>query len=85
MDRVHAHDIYGKTDQRWPSTRWCACRVPSAHSAVEALEAIGGFDVGGGEDLDITLRLRARGGALPRSGGDLGYTEVPVQSWTLLR
>ena len=51
----------------------------------EALEAIGGFDVGGGEDLDITLRLRARGWRIGFAAEAICYTDVPVQLWTLLR
>ena len=43
-----------------------------------ALSGIGGFDVGGGEDLDVTLRLRNAGWRVRFAADALGYTEVPV-------
>lgn len=51
----------------------------------EALEAIGGFDVGGGEDLDVTLRLRARGWAIGFAPAALCHTDVPEAFWPLVR
>ncbi|MFQ0813617.1 hypothetical protein AVM02_07040 [Brucella anthropi] len=42
-----------------------------------ALEEIGGFDVGGGEDLDITIRLRLKGWRVAFAAEALCYTDVP--------
>lgn len=42
-----------------------------------ALEEIGGFDVGGGEDLDITIRLRLKGWRIAFAAEALCYTDVP--------
>lgn len=43
-----------------------------------ALESVGGFDVGGGEDLDVTLRLRNAGWRIQFAADAAGYTDVPV-------
>lgn len=51
----------------------------------EALDEIGGFDVGGGEDLDITLRLRAHGWRVGFASGAICYTDVPESLWILVR
>ncbi|MFC5068519.1 glycosyltransferase [Flaviflagellibacter deserti] len=50
-----------------------------------ALTSVGGIDVGGGEDLDITLRLRAKGWKIDFAPGALCYTDVPETAWGLLR
>ncbi len=50
-----------------------------------ALDEIGGFDIGGGEDLDITLRLRARGWRVGFAADAVCYTDVPTAAWTLSR
>jgi cellulose synthase/poly-beta-1,6-N-acetylglucosamine synthase-like glycosyltransferase len=44
----------------------------------EALDKVGAFDVGGGEDLDVTLRLRARGWRTVFVPGAACYTDVPA-------
>jgi len=51
----------------------------------EALEMVGAFDVGGGEDLDITLRLRARGWRIAFVPTAVCYTDVPVTLGALVR
>ena len=51
----------------------------------EALDGIGGFDVGGGEDLDVTLRLRARGWAIGFAPAAVCHTDVPDALWPLVR
>ena len=51
----------------------------------EALEMVGAFDVGGGEDLDITLRLRARGWRIAFAPTAVCYTDVPVTLGALVR
>jgi cellulose synthase/poly-beta-1,6-N-acetylglucosamine synthase-like glycosyltransferase len=50
-----------------------------------ALETIDGLDVGGGEDLDLTLRLRARGWRIAFADDAICYTDVPTGLWTLIR
>jgi cellulose synthase/poly-beta-1,6-N-acetylglucosamine synthase-like glycosyltransferase len=51
----------------------------------EALDSIGAFDVGGGEDLDVTLRLRARGWHIAFAENAVCYTDVPDRLWPLVR
>jgi cellulose synthase/poly-beta-1,6-N-acetylglucosamine synthase-like glycosyltransferase len=51
----------------------------------EAIDAIGAFDVGGGEDLDLTLRLRAKGWRVAFAADAVCYTDVPTKLWTLIR
>jgi cellulose synthase/poly-beta-1,6-N-acetylglucosamine synthase-like glycosyltransferase len=51
----------------------------------EALESIGAFDVGGGEDLDFTLRLRAKGWRVAFADDAVCYTDVPASLWPLIR
>jgi cellulose synthase/poly-beta-1,6-N-acetylglucosamine synthase-like glycosyltransferase len=50
-----------------------------------ALDGAGGFDVGGGEDLDATLRLRAAGWSIAFAPQAVCYTDVPVAPWPLIR
>lgn len=50
----------------------------------EALDMVGAFDVGGGEDLDITLRLRARGWRTSFVPAAVCYTDVPATLGTLV-
>lgn len=50
-----------------------------------ALDSVGGMDPGGGEDLDLTMRLRARGWKIRFEPGALCYTDVPATSWALVR
>jgi len=47
--------------------------------------AIGGMDVGGGEDLDFTLRLRGRGGKVVFARHSICYTDVPTTPAALWR
>jgi cellulose synthase/poly-beta-1,6-N-acetylglucosamine synthase-like glycosyltransferase len=51
----------------------------------EALDSIGAFDVGGGEDLDLTLRLRAKGWRIEFAEDAVCYTDVPATLWPLIR
>ena len=51
----------------------------------EALESIGAFDVGGGEDLDVTLRLRAKGWRVAFAPDAVCYTDVPSRLWVFIR
>ena len=51
----------------------------------EALDMVGAFDVGGGEDLDITLRLRARGWRTAFVPTAVCYTDVPATLGALVR
>jgi cellulose synthase/poly-beta-1,6-N-acetylglucosamine synthase-like glycosyltransferase len=51
----------------------------------EALDSIGSFDVGGGEDLDLTLRLRAKGWRIEFAEDAVCYTDAPAALWPLLR
>lgn len=50
-----------------------------------AWDAIGGMDVGGGEDLDFTMRLRRRGCKIVFARHSICYTDVPADLFTLLR
>jgi cellulose synthase/poly-beta-1,6-N-acetylglucosamine synthase-like glycosyltransferase len=50
-----------------------------------AVEGVGGCDVGGGEDLDLTLRLRAAGWRIAFAPNATCYTDVPVKLWDLVR
>lgn len=50
-----------------------------------ALEQVGGCDVGGGEDLDLTLRLRAAGWRVAFAPDATCYTDVPVSLWALIK
>ncbi len=51
----------------------------------EALQAVGGVDVGGGEDLDLTMRLRRAGWQMRFAPEAICYTDVPTTSWALIR
>jgi cellulose synthase/poly-beta-1,6-N-acetylglucosamine synthase-like glycosyltransferase len=50
-----------------------------------ALEQVGGFDVGGGEDLDITMRLRNAGWKSVFAPHSICYTDVPTSAFALIR
>lgn len=50
-----------------------------------ALESVGYFDVGGGEDLDATMRLRDRGWRVMFAENAVCYTDVPTSFWDLAR
>jgi cellulose synthase/poly-beta-1,6-N-acetylglucosamine synthase-like glycosyltransferase len=49
-----------------------------------ALEQVGGCDVGGGEDFDLTLRLRGAGWRIAFAPDATCYTDVPAKLWTLV-
>ncbi|WP_226648107.1 glycosyltransferase family 2 protein [Microbulbifer variabilis] len=51
----------------------------------EALIQAGGFDSGGGEDLDITLRIRHYGWKIGYSPESICYTDVPTNLVALVR
>ncbi len=51
----------------------------------EALKQIGSFDVGGGEDLDSTIRLRMAGWKVVFAPDAVCYTDVPASAWALVR
>lgn len=44
----------------------------------DAYEATGGLDAGGGEDLDLTIRLRRAGGQIRFAEDAICYTDVPA-------
>jgi len=48
-----------------------------------ALESVGGLEAGGGEDLDVTLRLRKAGWRTPFAAESICYTNVP-ETWSVL-
>lgn len=50
-----------------------------------ALDQVGGVDVGGGEDLDLTLRLRQAGWRVVFAENAICYTDVPAKLWPLIR
>ena len=51
----------------------------------EAYEFSGGLDAGGGEDLDLTIRLRAAGWKVRFAGEACCYTDVPETLRALVR
>lgn len=51
----------------------------------EAFDGVGGLDVGGGEDLDITLRLRKAGWKIAFAPDAIAYTRVPASLGALIR
>ncbi|MFN0262262.1 glycosyltransferase [Tepidamorphus sp. 3E244] len=60
----------------------CASGAFAAFRAT-ALDQIQGLDVGGGEDLDVTLRLRKAGWRIRFAHDAVSYTEVP-ETWRAL-
>lgn len=50
-----------------------------------AIEDIGGFDVGGGEDLDTTIRLRVKGWRIAYAPDAICYTDVPATAQQYIR
>jgi cellulose synthase/poly-beta-1,6-N-acetylglucosamine synthase-like glycosyltransferase len=50
-----------------------------------ALDEVGGFDVGGGEDLDTTMRLRQAGWQIAYAPAAVCYTDVPEAPYAYLR
>jgi len=51
----------------------------------EALQQVGGLDSGGGEDLDVTLKLRTAGWKAVFAADAICYTDVPVTLMALTR
>jgi cellulose synthase/poly-beta-1,6-N-acetylglucosamine synthase-like glycosyltransferase len=51
----------------------------------KALNQVGGLDVGGGEDLDLTLRLRQAGWRTEFAENATCYTDVPAKAWPFIR
>lgn len=51
----------------------------------EAWHKVGGMDIGGGEDLDFTIRLRLRGCKVVFATRSICYTDVPETAYALLR
>jgi cellulose synthase/poly-beta-1,6-N-acetylglucosamine synthase-like glycosyltransferase len=51
----------------------------------EALERVGGLDSGGGEDLDVTLKLRTAGWKARFAPDAICYTDVPTTLDALIR
>jgi cellulose synthase/poly-beta-1,6-N-acetylglucosamine synthase-like glycosyltransferase len=51
----------------------------------EALARVGGLDSGGGEDLDVTLKLRTAGWKAVFAADAVCYTDVPVTLMALTR
>lgn len=48
-------------------------------------DAAGGLDAGGGEDLDLTLRLRRAGGKIAFAEDAICYTDVPATTKALIQ
>lgn len=51
----------------------------------EALVQVGGLDVGGGEDLDVTIRMRQAGWRIAFVPDALCYTDVPESVYAYIR
>lgn len=51
----------------------------------KALDDIHGFDVGGGEDLDTTIRLRLKGWRIEYAPEAVCYTDVPTTVYQYIR
>ena len=51
----------------------------------ETLDRVGGLDSGGGEDLDVTLKLRTAGWKAVFAAGAICYTDVPETLLALTR
>ncbi|MEM1364773.1 MAG: glycosyltransferase [Pseudomonadota bacterium] len=51
----------------------------------EAWEAVGGMDVGPGEDFDLCMRIRRAGYGIGFIHSSICYTDVPDVSWNLIR
>ncbi|NVK33629.1 MAG: glycosyltransferase family 2 protein [Rhodobacteraceae bacterium] len=71
-----AQDIIGQVS--------CASGAFSAFR-MSALRDVGGLDAGGGEDLDLTLRLRNADWGIVFSGDAICYTDAPETLTALIR
>jgi cellulose synthase/poly-beta-1,6-N-acetylglucosamine synthase-like glycosyltransferase len=74
----------GKRGSNIVGTVVCASGAFSAFRK-EALEAVKGLDAGGGEDLDLTLRIRKAGWGVQFAPEAICYTDVPATMGALLR
>jgi len=74
----------GKRGGNIADTVVCASGAFSAFRKA-ALEAVKGLDAGGGEDLDLTLRIRKAGWGVRFAPEAICYTDVPETTAALLR
>ncbi len=74
----------GKRGSNIADTVVCASGAFSAFRK-QALEAVKGLDAGGGEDLDLTLRIRKAGWGVQFAPEAICYTDVPETMGALLR
>jgi cellulose synthase/poly-beta-1,6-N-acetylglucosamine synthase-like glycosyltransferase len=74
----------GKRGGNISDTVVCASGAFSAFRK-QALEAVTGFDAGGGEDLDLTLRIRKAGWGVYFAPEAICYTDVPETLGALVR
>lgn len=68
------------TGRRWMSWAGYLSIASGAFGAFrrEAIETVGGWDVGPGEDADTTLKIRKRGYLIRFAPNAISYTNVPV-------
>jgi cellulose synthase/poly-beta-1,6-N-acetylglucosamine synthase-like glycosyltransferase len=52
---------------------------------VSSLTSVGALDPGGGEDLDLTMRLRTMGWKIRFASEAICYTDVPATDWNFIR
>ena len=62
----------------------CASGAFAAYR-VEALDQVGGLDAGGGEDLDVTMRLRIAGWKIRFASEAICYTDTPTSLLVLTK
>lgn len=74
----------GKRAQDMVGLVSCASGAFSAFRK-SAIEAVGGLDAGGGEDLDVTLRLRKANWAIGFAHEAICYTDPPVSARALVK
>jgi cellulose synthase/poly-beta-1,6-N-acetylglucosamine synthase-like glycosyltransferase len=74
----------GKRGSNISDTVVCASGAFSAFRK-EALAAVKGLDAGGGEDLDLTLRIRKSGWGVQFAPEAICYTDVPETLGALMR
>jgi cellulose synthase/poly-beta-1,6-N-acetylglucosamine synthase-like glycosyltransferase len=74
----------GKRGSNISDTVVCASGAFSAFRK-DALQAVTGLDAGGGEDLDLTLRIRKAGWGVQFAPDAICYTDVPHTMGALLR
>ena len=74
----------GKRGSNIAETVVCASGAFSAFRK-PAFESVRGLDAGGGEDLDLTLRLRKAGWSIQFAPEAICYTDAPVTMGALIR